>query len=98
MNAEAPVNTIALCNSASSWMTGDLFLKVMEHFIKFSYSSKENPSLLIFDNHESHLTPEVINLARDHLTIPPHCSQTLQPLNVVVYKSLKKFYDSGLDS
>uniref|UniRef100_H2YFE2 DDE-1 domain-containing protein n=1 Tax=Ciona savignyi TaxID=51511 RepID=H2YFE2_CIOSA len=59
-------------------------LLVMEHFIKHSSSSKENPSLLIFDNHESHMSLKVLDLARENgvtiLTLPPHCSHKMQPL------------------
>jgi len=44
----APPGTLGLA-TPSGWMNQDLFLKVMEHFIKYSSSSKENPALLIYD-------------------------------------------------
>lgn len=59
-------------------MTQETVVKVMQHFIKHSYSSKDNPSLLICDNHKSHLSIEVLDLAKDSgvtiLTLPPHSS------------------------
>lgn len=51
------------------------------------------PILLLMDSHGSHITPEVIDLARDNdihiLTFPAHTTHILQPLDVGVYKSLK---------
>ncbi len=46
------------------WSNSDIFLKCMQHFNKFVKPSKENPILFIFYNHESHIGPEVIDLAR----------------------------------
>ena len=49
--------------------------------------------LLIFDGHMSHISDEVINLARENqvhlLCLPPCCSHLLQPLDVGVFKPLK---------
>ncbi|KAH9642826.1 hypothetical protein HF086_012320 [Spodoptera exigua] len=33
-------------------MNSDLFVEAMKHFVKFTVSSKDNPSLLLMDNHE----------------------------------------------
>ncbi|KAJ4442374.1 hypothetical protein ANN_03960 [Periplaneta americana] len=53
-----------------------------------SASKSENPALLIYDNHESHLSVEAVDLAKRSgvtiLTIPPHCSARLHPLDVLV--------------
>ncbi|KAF2904413.1 hypothetical protein ILUMI_01764 [Ignelater luminosus] len=62
-------------------------------------STNDNPSLLIYDNHESHISINVVNKARKAgvqiLTLPPHCSNRLQSLDVSVFvnalrKHLKK--------
>lgn len=58
----APAATLDLANK-TGWMTSSLFEEVMTRIIKHGNSSKENPSLLLFDNHESHLTPQAINYA-----------------------------------
>jgi hypothetical protein len=46
------------------------------------------------DNHISHLDFQAVTFAKDNgiilLTIPPHCSHALQPLDVTVYGPFKK--------
>lgn len=97
----APPGTLGLA-TPSGWMNGELFTSVMKHFIQYSGSSKENPTMLIFDNHESHLTIETINLAKENgvtiVTLPPHCSHKLQRLDVSVFASFKANYNTAVDS
>lgn len=86
--------SLGLVNSPTSgWITGPLFLKVLEHLVKHTQSSKESPILLIMDNHESHCTLDAILFARNNgivfLTIPPHCSHRLQPLDVSILGPFK---------
>lgn len=85
----APACTLGLA-TPTGWMNKELFIDVMKHFIKYSYSSKGNPSLLIFDNQESHLSVAVLNLAKENgvtiLTVPPHSCNKRQPIDVAVYK------------
>lgn len=86
----------------SGWMNSELFPQVMKHFVKFSHSSKDNPSLLIYDNHESHLSIAALNIAKQNgvhvVTLPPHCSNKLQPLDVSVFQSFKAHYNAAVDS
>ena len=60
--------------------------------------SKDQPGVLIMDNHNSHITLEGVELAKNHgldlLTLPAHCSHKLQPLDVGVFGTFKKFYSS----
>lgn len=49
----------------SGWSTEAIFLKYMDHFVKHTNPSRENRVLLILDNHESHMSPEVIDKADD---------------------------------
>lgn len=69
-------------------MTADIFKKYLQHFINNVKPSKEHPVLLILDNHFTHSSIKVIDLARDNgviiLTLPPHCSHKMQPLDVSV--------------
>lgn len=67
-------NTLPLANP-SGWMCGEIFIDVMKHFIHYSYSSKDKPSLLLMDNHESHLELKALDLAKENgVTLPafPH--------------------------
>jgi len=47
----APPGSLGLAKS-SGWMNTDLFSEEMIHFVKHSSSSKNNPTILIMDNHE----------------------------------------------
>ena len=68
----------------SGWMTCEMFVKYMEHFIAFANSSKNNAILLIFDGHCSHTRSfEPLEIARQNgiilLSLPPHSTHRLQP-------------------
>lgn len=52
--------------STDSWMTGEVFVSVMRYFIKHSGSTKYKPTVLIYDNHQSRLTIETQNLAKEN--------------------------------
>lgn len=101
MTQGAPPGTLGLV-SDSGWMTAEIFPDVIKHFIKYSNSSKENPSLLIYDNHESHLTIQAIKTAKENgvtiLTLPPHSSHKMQPLDIAVFFPFKNYYNAELDN
>ncbi|KAJ8963711.1 hypothetical protein NQ314_005432 [Rhamnusium bicolor] len=88
----APTGSLGLA-SKSGWMTSPLFVDLFKHFQKITNSSKENPTLILIDNHETHCSITAINYARNHgihlLSFPPHTSHKLQPLDVGVYSSFK---------
>lgn len=97
----APLGTLGLATT-SGWMCSEIFPQVLDHFIKFTLSSKENPTLLIMDNHQSHISLATVDNARENgvtiLTLPPHCSHRLQPLDVAVFSSFKAYYNAAIDS
>ncbi|KAI5696449.1 hypothetical protein M8J76_000298 [Diaphorina citri] len=97
----APANTLGLAN-ATGWMNSELFVETLRHFIKYSYSTPDNPSLLIYDNHESHINIQVYELAKASgvhiLTLPPHSTHKMQPLDVGVYSPFQKYYTSAMKS
>lgn len=101
MVAEAPTGTLGLA-APSGWMNSELFVKTMQHFISYSNSSKDNPSLLIYDNHESHICIEALNLAKENgvtvLTVPPHSTGKLQPLDVGIFGPFKTAYNHAVDN
>ena len=82
--------------SDNGWATRETFGEWMRHFIRETGARKEVRTLLLMDNHSSHLTLEAVNMAReagvDILTFPPHTSHRLQPLDVSVMGPLKTRY------
>ncbi|KAF2886048.1 hypothetical protein ILUMI_20127, partial [Ignelater luminosus] len=97
----APSGTLFFAQS-TRWMTSELFANVIRHFIKMTSSKKKNPTLVIMDNHESHLVREVLNIAKENgvilLTIPPHTSHKVQALDVSVFGPFQDFYNAPVDS
>ncbi|KAJ8375339.1 hypothetical protein SKAU_G00059190 [Synaphobranchus kaupii] len=73
------------------YMDGELFLKWLHHFIR--YAPEERPIILIMDQHETHVSKEVIVLCRDNkieiLCLPAHTTHVLQPLDIAVFNPLK---------
>ena len=96
-----PPGTLGLA-APTGWMNSDIFPEVIKHFIKFTNSSLENPSILIMDNHESHLSIEALDLAKSSgihiLTLHPHTSGKLQPLDVGIFGPFKTYYNAAIDS
>ena len=76
----------------SGWMTEDIFVLFLKHFVHYARCTKERPCLLILDNHESHLSIDGLTYAKENgvvmLSLPPHCSHRLQPLDRSVYGPL----------
>lgn len=57
----APVRTVGFANSPTSdWMTGPLFLKVLQHI---KQTTKIDKILKLLDNHENHCTIDAIKFA-----------------------------------
>ncbi|XP_046661273.1 uncharacterized protein LOC124354680 [Homalodisca vitripennis] len=85
----------------SGWITSESFLTFIKHFHGHVRSSKGNPCLLVLDNHESHLSIEVLNFCKENgivmLSFPPHTSHRLQPLDRSVYGPFKRFYFASVD-
>ena len=56
---------------------------------------------LILDNHESHLSIPAINVAKENgillLTLPPHTSHKLEPLDCTVFSPYKTYYSACLN-
>ena len=92
-----PPGSIGRANG-SGWIKEEDWHSYVEHFIKFTRPSQDSPILLISDNHVSHLSIPAIDLCREHnitlLSLPPHCSYKLQPLDRVVYGPLKTYVTS----
>lgn len=87
-----PSGSVALAHK-SGWITSTLFLEVLTHVKKHMSASKENPLLILLDNHEAHISIEAIMFCRDNgivmVSFPPHCSHRLQPLDVGIFGPFK---------
>jgi len=85
----------------SGWMDSETFLKWLAHFQKHANATVDNKVLLILDNHASHRTLEVVDYARSHgiviLSLPPHTSHKMQPLDKTFFGPLKREYNKVCD-
>ena len=91
----APPESLILANP-SGWMLSEIFPAVLDHFFNQMAASPDNPQLLVYDNHSSHITLEAVTLARSRgvviVTLPAHCSHRMQPLDVGVLGPWKRYY------
>ncbi|CAK1596475.1 unnamed protein product [Parnassius mnemosyne] len=83
-------------------MTATEFLTYMDHFIKFSKPTTEEPVLPLLDNHSSHVDINVVEKAKANsiimLSFPPHCTHMLQPLDVGVNGPFKAYCAKAQDN
>ena len=97
----APIGSIAACTT-SGWTDPDCFVIWLRHFIQLVNPSKDRRHVLIFDGHCSHKSLEALEMALENgvdiITLPPHCTHRLQPLDVGWFKSLKANYNTQADS
>lgn len=86
----------------SGYMNSDLFVnEYLPFFIKQTRCTRESPVMLILDNHISHVSLAAVELCKSSgivlLTLPPHCSHRLQPLDRTIYGPLKTYYNKAMD-
>lgn len=95
----APPGAIGLTQE-KGWMNSEVFLKWLNHFVKFAKPTVENKVLLLVDGHSSHKSLEVITFAKENGVVlfcfPPHCTHRVQPLDVSFYSPLRTFYNQEL--
>ncbi|XP_055307136.1 tigger transposable element-derived protein 6-like [Sitodiplosis mosellana] len=86
----------------SGWMNGPQFYEFLGFFQAHAHASLENPVLLILDNHESHLSIKGLDYCKENgivvLSLPPHCSHKLQPLDRSVFGPFKKVVNTQCDN
>ena len=83
-------------------MRSDLFIRVLEHIAEYVKCTKEDPIILIMDNHQSHLAVDCLMFAKENgihiITLPPHTSHKTQPLDRSVFGPMKKYYNSCVNA
>lgn len=96
----APPDSLMLC-SDSGYSNSDLFPIWLQHFQKHVQSSDSNPVLLVLDNHSSHISIEAVMFCRENsihlLSLPPHSSHKMQPLDKCLFKPLKEYFSQMCD-
>ena len=84
-------------NSGNGWINSDLSLQWFEFFLQ--HIPPTQPVLFIMDGHGSHMSIDLIELARSNgvhiLCLPSHTMHVLQPLDVGVYKSFKSHFSKA---
>lgn len=96
----APPGTVFACH-ISGWIQTAIFTDWFKHFLSKVKPSKEDPVLLILDGHNSHTrNVDFLRLAKaNHVTVlslPPHTSHKMQPLDKSVMGLLKTFYSEEI--
>lgn len=83
-------------------LTPNLFIEVIQHFVKHSHTTPSNPSILIMDTDLCHFSSAALNMANDSgvqvLTIHTHANSLLQPLQGVIFELFHECYYEGLNT
>ncbi|XP_004208585.2 uncharacterized protein LOC101237085 [Hydra vulgaris] len=94
----APEGSIGGTNQ-SGWSNESMFVKFLQHFIKYAKPTIEQPVILILDNHESHISVPAIHIAKDNgvklITLHPHTSNLMQPLDKTVFGPFKIYFNTA---
>lgn len=89
-------------SNPSGWMNAPHFYDYLVFFKEHTRASIDNPILLILDNHESHLSIKGLDFCKDNgiivLSLPPHCSHKLQPLDRSVFRPFKQLVNTQCDN
>ena len=99
LKANAPPGSY-LAAQKKGWVTKELYLKWFRFFIEQIPPTR--PVLLIQDGHSSHISLELIELAKQNdihlLCLPSHTTHVLQPLDVGVFSSFKSHVGLALNA
>ena len=94
---EGAVAQTLFTNSTNGWINNDLFLQWFKFFL--ANIPPTWPVLLIMDGHGTHMSIELIELARSSgvhlLCLPSHTTHVLQPLDVGIFKSFKSNFSKA---
>ncbi|GBP55030.1 Tigger transposable element-derived protein 1 [Eumeta japonica] len=85
----------------SGWIQNNLFTDWFKHFIEKTHPTEQSPMLLILDGHYSHTRNlDLLELARENhvaiITLPPHTTHKMQPLDKTFMGALKCYYSEEI--
>lgn len=85
----------------NGWMEKGVFINYFEKsFLKSAKPTPENPVILVYDGHSSHIDLKLVEQAKNNnvtiILLPPHSSHLLHPLYLAVFKSIKTKWDDDL--
>ncbi|XP_034065436.1 uncharacterized protein LOC117542069 isoform X1 [Gymnodraco acuticeps] len=88
-------------STRTGWMNEDTWPEFLDHLIQHTQCTPDRPMLLILDNLKTHISLKAVEKAKSNsivmLTLPPHTSHRMQPLDVTVYGPFKTLYNRALD-
>ena len=89
--------------TSNGWTNNETGLEWIQHFDQHTkLRTKGMYRMLVIDGHESHVSAEFDTFCKDHkiitISLPPHSSHLLQPLDVGCYNPLKKAYGKEIEN
>lgn len=88
--------------TTNGWTDNETGLDWIQHFEKHTAGRKTGVyRMLVIDGHESHVSVEFDRFCKDHniitISMPPHSSHLLQPLDVGCFSPLKRAYGRQIE-
>ena len=88
--------------SPSGWMETVNFTNWFKKIFRLFADKLEGPKIVFFDGHGSHISIGLIESAKQgniHLVkLPPHTTHFLQPLDVLVFKTIKQKWKKAVEN
>lgn len=92
LQKNGPIGASYKC-SKNGWVNSEIFVEWLHHFQKYAKATESDPALMILDNHSSHISIEAYDFCKKNfihmISLPPHTSDHLQPLDLTVFSPLK---------
>lgn len=88
--------------SDSGYITSELFVNWLQHFINFVHPTQDRKVLLLLDGHTTHCkNMEALILAKEYgitmIQLPGHTTHRLQPLDRSFFKPLEVHYTQAME-
>lgn len=100
LTRDGPIQAIYKC-SKNGWINEELFFEWIQHFQQHVKATVDDPALLILDNHGSHISLNIYTYCRSNgivmVSLPPHTSHKLQPLDLTFFGPLKNALNRECD-